>query len=143
MAQRTRSKDWSEFLVAADRILRVFTDFINPVLAKHEAENVSTANVLFLISIGDGEFKVNDIVRRGRYVPSNASYALKALSAAGLINRRQDADDRRNALVSWTAKGAALVRDIKANSLDTSGYCKDSWEALISLENHFARSVAV
>ncbi|MCZ7861898.1 winged helix DNA-binding protein [Agrobacterium salinitolerans] len=141
MTQRSRSKDWSEFLVVADRILRVFNEFISPVLVKHEAESISLANILFLISMGEGEFKVSEIVRKGRYVGSNATYAIKALTAAGLITRRQDVNDRRNALISWTTEGAALVRDIKTNSTDTTGYCRDSWETLAALENHCARRV--
>lgn len=141
MTQRSRSKDWSEFLVVADRILRVFNEFISPILVKHEAENISLANILFLISMGEGESKVSDIVRKGRYVGSNASYALKALTAAGLIARRQDANDRRNALISWTPQGLALVKDIRANSTDITGYCRDSWETLTALENHCARKV--
>ncbi len=143
MSQNSRSKDWSEFLVKADRILRVYAEFISPILVKHEAESISLANVLFLISIGEGESKVNDIVKKGRYVGSNASYALKALTAAELITRRQDANDRRNALVSWTPRGRSLVRDIKENSTDTTGYCRDSAETLSALENHCARQVAI
>ncbi len=143
MTSINRSKDWSEFLVVADRITRVFKDFISPILVKHEAENLSLDNVFFLISIGEGESKVSDIVRKGRYVGSNASYALKALTASELITRRQDVNDRRNALVSWTSRGRALVKDIRDNSTDTTGYCRDTWEALTSLENHCARQVVV
>ena len=143
MTQHSRSKDWSEFLVVADRILRVYNEFISPILVKHEAESISLSNILFLISIGEGEYKVSDIVRKGRYVGSNASYALKALASADLITRRQDVNDRRNALVSWTPRGRTLVKDIRDNSTDSTGYCRDSWETLSSLENHCARKVVV
>jgi DNA-binding MarR family transcriptional regulator len=142
MTQRSRSKDWSKFLVVVDRIMRVYSEFNASILVKHEAENISLGNILFLVSIGEGEHKVSDIVRRGRYVGSNATYSIKALVAAGLINRRQDANDRRNALISWTPAGAALVKDIELSSTDTTGYCRDSWEALEALENHFARRAA-
>ena len=135
-----RNKDWSEFLVTTDKIFRIYTKYITPILIKHEAENISLANILFLISIGNGECKVSDIVRKGRYVGSNASYALKSLTEANLISRTQDINDRRNALVSWTDRGAALVKDIKVNSTDTSGQCKKTWEALIAIENHCARA---
>ena len=141
MKNRTRNNDWSEFLVTAERLLRVYTKYIEPTLIKHEAENISLTNILFLISIGDGESKVSDIVRQGRYVGSNASYALKALVDAKLIQRTQDAKDRRNALVSWTEKGSILVEDIKKNSTDTSGLCKNIWEPLKAFENHCARTV--
>lgn len=141
MIQNSRSKDWSEFLVVADRINRVYKDFISPILVKHEAESISLDNIYFLISIGEGEYKVSDIVRKGRYIGSNVTYVLKALIAADLIVRRQDANDRRNALVSWTPRGRALVKDIRDNSTDTTGYCRDSWEALSALENHCARQV--
>lgn len=141
MTQRTRSKDWSEYLVVADRISRMFNEFIAPVLVKHEAESVSFSNILFLVSIGEGESKVSEIVRKGRYGGSNATYAFNALDAAGLITRRKDANDRRNVMVSWSAKGIALVRDIKAISTDNSGYCRDSWDTLAALENHCARRI--
>lgn len=139
MSQKSRNKDWSELMVAMDRISRVYGEFILPVLARHEAETLSLANVLFLISIGDGETKVNDIVRRGRYVGSNASYALKALETAGFISRRKDEADRRNALVSWTKRGRALISDIRTNSIDGSGHCRSTWDAMAALENHCAR----
>jgi DNA-binding MarR family transcriptional regulator len=130
-------------MVVVDRIMRVYNEFNEPILIKHEADGISQGNILFLISIGEGEHKVSDIVRRGRYVGSNATYAIKALLAAELIVRRQDATDRRNALVSWTPKGAALVKEIEINSTDTTGYCRDSWETLAALENHCARQVAI
>ncbi|MBY3433379.1 winged helix DNA-binding protein [Rhizobium laguerreae] len=122
--------------------MRVYNEFNTSILVKHEAESISPGNIFFLISIGEGEHKVSDIVRRGRYIGSNATYAIKALLASGLITRRQDANDRRNALISWTPEGAALVKDIEISSTDTTGYCRESWEALEALENHFARRVA-
>lgn len=140
MTQRQRSKNWSEFFVAMDRIERVYANFISNVLVKHASENVSMQNILFLLSMGEGESKVSEIVRKGRYVGSNATYALKALEGAGLIDRRQDAKDRRNWIIFRTEKGEALVNDIRAASVDTTGYCRESWEALNALENHCARA---
>lgn len=139
MVVKTKQKDWSEFMVSVDRLFRIYDDFIQPILARHEAEDISLTNILFLISVGDGESKVSDIVRKGRYVGSNASYVLKALKQADLIERRQDKNDRRNTLVSLTQRGRALVADIKSNSTDTSGKCRDAWETVSALETHCAR----
>jgi len=139
MAGNRHANDWSEVAVAMDRGLRLFADFAKPLLIAHAADNLSVSNLLFLVSIGDGEARVNDLVKRGRYVGSNASYALKALQEGGYIERRQDPGDRRNAVVCWTEKGAHLVRTVKQACNDAKGKSSSVIEALRAFEDHCSR----
>jgi len=139
MAARKQDGDWTEVAIAMDRGLRVFADFAKPILAAHAADNLSVSNVLFLMSIGEGEARVNHLVRSGRYVGSNASYALKALESGGLIRRRQDESDRRNAVVSWTERGAALAAAIKRACTSPGGIPSGAGALLAAFEDHCAR----
>lgn len=135
---KSSEQSWVDAVVAMDRSLRVFLDFVRPIMNKHAAD-LSLANLVFLLSIGNGDVMVNDIVRRGRYVGSNASYALKILQKQGYIDRREDPEDRRNGIVSYTAKGAQLVNDIKAVSKSNSKLHRDVCEHLVVFDNHCAR----
>ena len=139
MAVKRQEGDWSEVAIAMDRGLRVFAEFVKPVLAAHAADNLSVANVIFLMSVGEGEARVNDIVRSGRYIGSNASYALKALHGAGLISRRQDETDRRNAVVCWTERGKALASALRRACAPSAGIPGGTSDILSAFESHCAR----
>lgn len=139
MSLRKALNDWSEVAVSMDRGLRIFADFAKPILKSHSADNLSLSNLLFLISVGEGEARVNDIVKRGRYVGSNASYALKALQDGGYIDRRQDPDDRRNGVISWTDRGRSLIRDIKSSSSVEGTIPREAIDIVIAFETHCSR----
>lgn len=136
---RRKEGDWTDVAIAMDRGLRVFADFARPILAAHSADNLSVSNVLFLMSIGEGEARVNDLVRSGRYVGSNASYALKTLQAGGFIRRRQDESDRRNAVVSWTERGAALAAALRRACKAPGGVTAGASALIAAFEDHCAR----
>lgn len=140
MAGKGGSGNLADIAVAMDRGLRVFSEFVRPILASHAADKVSTSNLIFLLSIKDGEARVNDIVKRGRYVGSNASYALKFLQEEGYIDRRQDPEDRRNAVVSWTPRGRALVDALRLACGDGGTLPQDAASMLRAFENHCFRA---
>jgi len=131
--------DWSEVAVAMDRGLRVFAELAKPVLAEHGAESLSMTNLMFLLSVGGGDARVNEVVRKGRYLGSNASYALKALQDGGYIGRRQDPEDRRNAIVSWTERGRALAGAVSAACRSGGSEAVAALEAIREFEAHCAR----
>ncbi|NTF17374.1 winged helix DNA-binding protein [Agrobacterium rubi] len=143
MAVKGGTGNLADIAVAMDRGLRVFSDFVRPILASHAADKVSTSNLIFLLSIKDGEARVNDIVKRGRYVGSNASYALKFLQDEGYIDRRQDPDDRRNAVVSWTPKGRALADALRVACGDGGSLPGEAAAIIRSFENHCFRAPSV
>lgn len=136
MSDNRQPLDWSEVAIAMDRGLRVFADFSKPILVTHAAETMSITNLLFLVSVGEGEARVNDLVRGGRYVGSNASYALKSLQDGGFIERRQDPSDKRNAIVVCTDKGRALVIAIKGACSAKTGASRDVMKLLQAFEDH-------
>jgi DNA-binding MarR family transcriptional regulator len=135
--------DWSEVAVAMDRGLRAFADLARPVLDSSDAGGMSVANLIFLLSLGEGDARVSDVVRGGRYLGSNASYAFKTLQEGGWIDRRQDPGDRRNAVVSWTGRGAALAASVKRACEAAGPGAAQAVAALRSFETHCADAGAV
>lgn len=128
--------DWTAVAVAMDRCLRSFADFAKPHLATHGVPTLSSGSLLFLISIGNGGVRVSDIIRRGRHLGSNVSYALKSLETAGLIDRSLDVEDRRNVRVCWTEAGRSLASDIIAAGARLES---DPESALIAVERFESR----
>jgi DNA-binding MarR family transcriptional regulator len=139
MAAKGGTGNLADIAVAMDRGLRVFTEFTRPILQAHAAERLQ-GHLLFLVSIGEGEARVNDLVKRGRYVGSNASYALKFLQEEGYIDRRQDPDDRRNAIVSLTDKGQTLLDALRNACGDVGALPKDAATVIRTFENHCFRA---
>jgi DNA-binding MarR family transcriptional regulator len=138
MAGKAADKSMVDTMIAIDRLQRIYQDFVKPVLSRHGSD-LSLTNLIFLLSIGPGDAAVNDIVHEGRYVGSNASYALNILQKQGYIERRKDANDRRNAIVSYTKKGSDLVRDLRHVSKSPAKANRDVCDLLVILENHCAR----
>lgn len=136
MSDNRQPFDWSEVAIAMDRGLRVFADFSKPILIAHAADTMSITNLLFLVSVGENEARVNDLVKRGHYVGSNASYALKSLQDGGFIERRQDPSDKRNAIVICTDRGRALVVAIKEACAAKGVAPRDVIKSLKTFEDH-------
>lgn len=141
MAGKGTGGNLADVAVAMDRLLRVFSEFTRPILQAHSADHVGK-HLLFLISVGDGDARVNDLVKRGRYVGSNASYALKFLQDSGFLDRRQDSGDRRNAVVTLTPKGRALVEAVRT-ACDSGSIPANAVQAIRSFENHCVRQPTV
>lgn len=137
MPPKRQQSDWSDVAILMDRGLRVFADFSKPVLTRHAADNLSLSNLLFLVSIGEGEARVNDIVKQGRYVGSNASYALKSLQDGGFISRQQDPSDRRNGIITYSDRGHALVAEIKEAC--KGGLPRDIADMFLAFESHCSK----
>jgi DNA-binding MarR family transcriptional regulator len=129
--------DWTAVAVAMDRCLRALADFSKPYLATHGVPTLSSGSLLFLISVGDGGVRVSDMIRRGRLLGSNVSYALKSLESAGLIERSLDAEDRRNVQVRWTESGRSLALEIIAAGERSGSDAGSVLQAVERFENRF------
>ena len=138
MAGKGSTGNLADVAVAMDRGLRVFHEFTKPVLSAYDAAALRP-HLIFLLSIGEGEARVNDLVKRGHYVGSNASYALKFLQDSGFIDRKQDPGDRRNAVISLTPRGRDLVGAVRTACGDGGGLPKEAAAVIRTFENHCFR----
>jgi DNA-binding MarR family transcriptional regulator len=98
-----------------ERVHRRYLDLLRAELMRLGVDDVSPAQVLMLFTIGEDELSVRDLLERGNYLGSNASYNLKRLLEAAYIERQASSRDRRSARISLAPKGhdlCARIRDI-------------------------------
>ncbi len=95
-----------------ERLHRRHLDLLRLELDRLGVESVSAAQLLMLTKIKEQSISVRDLVERGYYLGSNASYNLKQLVECGLIEQERAPHDRRSTRVKLSAKGKALCARI-------------------------------
>lgn len=96
-----------------ERMHRRFLDLVRIELERRGADDVSPVQALMLLLIGDEELSVRDLMERGYYLGSNASYNLKNLVEAGYVDRTASQRDRRSARLRLSAKGHRLHDELR------------------------------
>src|ERR1700691_5482985 len=87
-----------------ERMHRRFLDVVRIELGHRGINDISPVQAMMLASVGDEEISVRDLIERGYYLGSNASYNLKNLVDGGYIDRQTSARDRRSARLKVSAK---------------------------------------
>jgi len=100
--------DFLDFVILAERLHRQFLETIRLDLDKLGKHDINDVRALMLLNIGDAEMTVGDLLHRGCYVGSNASYNLGKLTEAGYIIQTRSQHDRRVVMVRNSEKGLAL-----------------------------------
>ncbi|WP_244616672.1 MULTISPECIES: MarR family winged helix-turn-helix transcriptional regulator [Xanthobacteraceae] len=96
-----------------ERAHRRFLDLLRVELARLGTDDISPSQVMLLFTIGQDELSVRDLLERGHYLGSNASYNLKQLVDAGYVHRSASQRDRRSARLRLTAKAQSLCDAIR------------------------------
>lgn len=101
-----------------ERMHRRYLDVVRHELIRQGIDDISPVQALMLANIGDDEIAVRDLIERGYYLGSNASYNLKHLQSGGYIRRSSSERDRRAARISLSDKGKAILNAMaKANTM--------------------------
>jgi len=96
-----------------ERLHRRSLDLMRTDLIKAGIIDLSPSQVMMLFTIGSADLSVRELIERGYYLGSNASYILKRLVEGGYIVRTTSERDRRSARVRLSEKGIALCETIK------------------------------
>ena len=97
-----------------ERMHRRFLDVVRLELGRTGIRDISPVQILMLSNIGGEEITVRDLIERGYYLGSNASYNLKQLVDGGYVDRKASARDRRSALLKITPKGRSVLDKLYA-----------------------------
>lgn len=100
-----------------ERMHRRYLDVLRIELARHGVDDISPVQVMMLLNISTGEISVRELIERGYYLGSNASYNLKQLVEKGYVDRGASARDRRAARLSLSARGAELSERLRRMSM--------------------------
>ncbi|SMF74483.1 DNA-binding transcriptional regulator, MarR family [Azospirillum oryzae] len=96
-----------------ESITRRFLDVLRMELARIGVTDLSPTQALMLLHIGTEELSVRDLLERGYYLGSNASYNLKHLVEAGYVDRSPSQRDRRAARLKLSERGLATCEALK------------------------------
>ena len=99
-----------------ERMHRRYLDVMRIELTRLGINDISPVQAMMLANIGDGEISVRDLIERGYYLGSNASYNLKNLVEGGYVDRQASARDRRAARLKLSAKGKTILTAISKMS---------------------------
>ena len=92
-----------------ERMHRRFLDVVRAELTRQGINDISPVQAMMVANIGDGEIFVRDLIERGYYLGSNASYNLKNLVDGGYVDRHASQRDRRSARLKVSAKGKVIL----------------------------------
>lgn len=127
-----------ELVRVIERMYRRYLDRLRVDLIRIGADDISPAHAMLLFTIGDDDLSVRDLMDRGHYLGSNASYSLKQLVQSGYVDRTASARDRRSARIRLTDKGKMLCRAVKAADEVNQDQIVRSEQDLKALEETFA-----
>lgn len=131
-----------------ERMHRRFLDVVRVELGNLGIEDISPVQAMMLDNIGNEEISVRDLIERGYYLGSNASYNLKQLVDGGYIERRASSRDRRAAQLKVSPKGRQVLDALaKLNAhmaepiLPEPADIETAWRILRRLERRWSDSV--
>jgi len=134
-----------------ERMHRRFLDVVRVELTRQGFHDVSPVQAMMLTNIGEEDISVRDLIERGYYLGSNASYNLKNLVDGGYVERQTSTRDRRSARLKVSAKGKAILESLaKLNnqmaepllkSESEPGEIEAAWRTLRRLERRWSDSV--
>lgn len=96
-----------------DELFSVFMQFkrhVHRQIALQAHDDISVAQAEILVAIARGMTRLRDIAQAQNITPSAATQQLKLLQAAQLVESVESPDDRRENLLSLTAKGQELLQ---------------------------------
>jgi DNA-binding MarR family transcriptional regulator len=134
-----------------ERMHRRFLDVVRVELTRAGIHDVSPVQAMMLANIGDEDISVRDLIERGYYLGSNASYNLKNLVDGGYVERQTATRDRRSARLKVSAKGKTILESLtKLNTQMAEPLLKSetetneieaTWRTLRRLERRWSDSV--
>lgn len=134
-----------------ERMHRRYLDVVRIELTRNGINDVSPVQAMMLGNIGDQDISVRDLIERGYYLGSNASYNLKSLVDGGYVERQTAERDRRSARLKVSPKGKVILETLaKLNaqmaesilkSPQEAGELEATWRTLRRLERRWSDNV--
>lgn len=102
-----------ELVRIVERVYRRYLDLLRNDLTRLGVDDVSPSQVMMLFTIGDDDLSVRDLIDRGHYLGSNASYNLKRLVECSYVDRSASLRDKRAARIRLSEQGRRLCELIR------------------------------
>lgn len=93
-----------------ERLHRQFLELVKLELDGLRVDDINNVQAMMLFNIGEARMTVSEVVLRGCYLGSNASYNIKKMVESGYLAQERSVHDRRSIHVRLTEKGRELRR---------------------------------
>jgi len=106
------TEDYHELTRLIERLHRRFLDVLRTELTSMGITDINAVQALLLANIGTEKIIVRELMSRGYYQGSNASYNLKKLVEMGYLKQEKSQQDARSTVIMLSEKGLELVQKI-------------------------------
>lgn len=103
---------YNELTRLIERLHRRYLDVLRTELERLEIDDINAVQCLLLCNIGVDEVNVRNLMDRGYYLGSNASYNIKKLVESGYLEQARSPRDRRSTLLRLSPKGLTLTDQV-------------------------------
>lgn len=136
------SETYTQLTRTIERLHRRLLDVIRLELTTLGVDDINAVQALMLTNLEGKGTTVRDLVQRGYYLGSNASYNIKQLVEAGYVDQERSSRDRRAQIVRLTKKGDGLVtrlRDLDTRNAEALAKSKDAAAEIATAANVLRR----
>lgn len=107
-------KRYTDLTTMLHRLQRRHLDIVRLKLEASGVEDISPAQAMLLIEIGDGDIQLRDLIERRHYLASTATYNIRKLVDSGYVEHMKGARDKRTTKLRLTERGQVLLARIEA-----------------------------
>jgi DNA-binding MarR family transcriptional regulator len=100
---------YCELTAMLDRLHRRYLDVVRLELEEIGVRDVNPSQALMLTMVNDGDVPLRDIMQRGGYTASTATYMIKKLVEHGYLEQARAAHDRRTMRLRLTRAGRRVT----------------------------------
>ena len=127
-----------EVSIYGERNYKLFLEVIRREIDKEGCYNaISAVQAFMLMNMGDNVVTIGEIISRGYYIGTNATYNIKKLINAGYLTSTPSSYDKRAIYLRLTSKGQELIQKLDKN---LTQYMKD-FEAKTKGKFNFTKGI--
>jgi DNA-binding MarR family transcriptional regulator len=104
----SKKSAYLEAMALAERLHRQFLELLEAELHQNGIEDINSVQALVLYNIGDDQPSVGELVKRGYYLGTNATYNVHRMAESGYVTQERSTTDRRAFRVKLSRKGKQL-----------------------------------
>lgn len=105
-------RNYSELTTMLDRLHRRYLDVVRLELEEIGINDINPSQALMLSTLGEGEVPLRDILQRGGYTASTATYMIKKLVDHGYLEQIRATHDRRTIRLKLSQSGSRVVEHL-------------------------------
>jgi DNA-binding MarR family transcriptional regulator len=104
---------YCELTAMLDRLHRRYLDVVRMELEEIGVRDVNPSQALLLTMLNEGDVPLRDIMQRGGYTSSTATYMIKKLVDHGYLEQARAPHDRRTMRLRLTRSGARIADHLR------------------------------